>query len=444
MSSYTSSLWGFFGFQVENGPTPSGDELHKAYRAEALKSHPDKNPNNPAAATARFQFLQKAYNELKELLSTGAIKNTPMEEHNAPAPETGSHGSGEGCNGCCQGEVPLKGRKAKETEKEKIKTENARAQAAARREKCAIIKEDNRQLRALQALKEEFEDTMKPPTGKIRKGTKKEQKTNPLAVGINIVEVERKVLALVQKQNCRNWKLRPMANCGYWDLATLKPDLEASFAAEKKELNFWKSAALNGEADAYLHFEGEDLRARQEQGISFDEEKEKEKEERNSQALVDRLNNFLAASETPKEKRSRFQAKTHKPMTYAEMLKNGKPDVVDDSVKIKAMEWTTQHLEDLRQEKTAVFREMEEAGTELVPFNFGQVEAYGKVLLPNMNHTLSHYIDPKKRHGSWKLGIARYAYEDVHQAELDFTRGAGFERGGKHFAYVDAYFEDCY
>jgi hypothetical protein len=94
------------------------------------------------------------------------------------------------------------------------------------------------------------------------------------------------------------------------------------------------------------------------------------------------------------------------------------------------MAWTTQHLEDLRQEKIRVIREMEEAGTDLIPYNFGQLESVGKVILPNMNLTLSHYIDSKTRLGNWKQGIQQYAYLDVDQEELEFCWGAGFERDG--------------
>jgi DnaJ-class molecular chaperone len=39
------------------------EELHKAYRSEALRIHPDKNPDDENA-TAKFQILRKAYEAL--------------------------------------------------------------------------------------------------------------------------------------------------------------------------------------------------------------------------------------------------------------------------------------------------------------------------------------------------------------------------------------------
>jgi hypothetical protein len=69
------------------------------------------------------------------------------------------------------------------------------------------------------------------------------------------------------------------------------------------------------------------------------------------------------------------------------------------------MAWTTKYLEDLRQEKIRVIREMEEAGTDLIPYNFGQLEPVGKVILRNMNLSLSRYIDFETRHGNWTQSI---------------------------------------
>jgi curved DNA-binding protein CbpA len=240
MPSYTSSLWAFFGFEVEQRPPPGADDLQKAYRAEALKSHPDKHPEDPIAATSRPQFVKKAYDELMELIATGAIKNAPVEEPTAREPEHehGSDGSGLGCNGCCRGEVPLKGREAKEAEKKKRQAENLKAQVEARRKKCAIVKEENREMGALQALRDEFDSVTKKPFGKKRGGQSAGQGIDSQAIGINIVEVTSKALALTLKQHNRNQNLRPRLNCAYSDGnvdgETVKPDVQASLAAEKK------------------------------------------------------------------------------------------------------------------------------------------------------------------------------------------------------------------
>lgn len=198
----------------------------------------------------------------------------------------------------------MKGREAKEAEKKKRQAENSKAQADARRKKCAIVKEENREMRALQDLRDEFDSVTKKSYGKKRGGQSAGQEIDSQAVGINIVGVNNKALALNLKQHARIQNLRPRLNCAYSDgnvdAETVKPDIVASLAAEKKDLDFWSPAALNEFAIPYLLFEGADFRARQAQNFQSD----KEKEARNAQAVEDKLNDILATKEASDKKSS--------------------------------------------------------------------------------------------------------------------------------------------
>ncbi|KFM25760.1 DnaJ-like protein subfamily C member 17 [Auxenochlorella protothecoides] len=59
---------------LENGPEATDVEIKKAYRRLALQKHPDKNPDNPNAAS-EFAALQKAYELLCDGDARAALDN---------------------------------------------------------------------------------------------------------------------------------------------------------------------------------------------------------------------------------------------------------------------------------------------------------------------------------------------------------------------------------
>src|SRR5665213_2603297 len=44
----------------------SADEIKKAYRTEALRWHPDRNPSNKEGAEVKFKELQEAYSVISD------------------------------------------------------------------------------------------------------------------------------------------------------------------------------------------------------------------------------------------------------------------------------------------------------------------------------------------------------------------------------------------
>lgn len=54
-------------YEVLNVSSNANDEeLKKAYRTQALKWHPDKNPDNLEEAKKEFQVIQQAYSVLSD------------------------------------------------------------------------------------------------------------------------------------------------------------------------------------------------------------------------------------------------------------------------------------------------------------------------------------------------------------------------------------------
>ena len=49
---------------LEISKTANDDEIKRAYKKAALKHHPDRNPDNNEAATAKFQEISNAFKTL--------------------------------------------------------------------------------------------------------------------------------------------------------------------------------------------------------------------------------------------------------------------------------------------------------------------------------------------------------------------------------------------
>ena len=65
MSSSTSPDTAYYDV-LSLAKTASADDIKKAYRKEALRWHPDKNPNDKDAATKKFKEISEAYQVLSD------------------------------------------------------------------------------------------------------------------------------------------------------------------------------------------------------------------------------------------------------------------------------------------------------------------------------------------------------------------------------------------
>lgn len=61
-------------------PDASTDDVKRRYRALALQHHPDKNPGDAAAAQARFQAIQQAYEQILADRAGGGDESPPMNQ----------------------------------------------------------------------------------------------------------------------------------------------------------------------------------------------------------------------------------------------------------------------------------------------------------------------------------------------------------------------------
>ena len=59
-------------------PTASADDIKKAYRLQAMKWHPDRNPGNRAEAELRFKEIGHAYSVLSDPVRRRVLIRAPI------------------------------------------------------------------------------------------------------------------------------------------------------------------------------------------------------------------------------------------------------------------------------------------------------------------------------------------------------------------------------
>jgi len=74
--------------------TANEEEIKKAYKKQALKWHPDRNPKNKDQAEAKFKELAEAYEVLSDKQKREIFDMYGEEGLKAPPPQPGSTGGG--------------------------------------------------------------------------------------------------------------------------------------------------------------------------------------------------------------------------------------------------------------------------------------------------------------------------------------------------------------
>ncbi|CAK9029077.1 DnaJ homolog subfamily B member 7 (mDj5) [Durusdinium trenchii] len=74
-------------YEVLGVPRTAGaDEIRRAYKQQALRHHPDKNPENVEEATAKFKLVSEAYSVLNDVARRAAYDSGKLDSSNEVEP----------------------------------------------------------------------------------------------------------------------------------------------------------------------------------------------------------------------------------------------------------------------------------------------------------------------------------------------------------------------